>query len=336
MKHSNSGLSFLGGALLGAAAMYIFDPEVGERRRKFIGTKAGDALSETGDRLGDAWSQAHQLGADLIGHARDLGGHLAKNARSGASDVAEKLSDASDQAANTRDQTYGQLKDLQGRVADLGNELIGRARDNVEQARQSAVEFTHPLRHKIARAVDPDHEGHTAGHATAYAGTGLGAVAIGAAAMYFFDPAKGKDRRDYCMSQVSKCVQETGHVCHLACQYVMRVWHGRAGAPDTRLDDRRSTGSTGLSSANNPLDGEELVGRVRAEIGRVLSNPAQVQLMADASGTVTLYGTVPAGELEQVLTAVKAVPGVTAVVDHLEPQSPAEPAPSTTEPATAL
>jgi gas vesicle protein len=330
MKHTNTGLSLLGGAVLGAAAMYILDPEAGNRRRHALGDKAGDALRGTGDRLGDAWSQTHRIGAELISHAHDIGGHLADRARAEAHD---HLAGISDQATDARDQAAHRLKGLQGRLADLGHDLIGRARqavgkarEKVDQAQQSARESTHPLRHKIAHTIDPDHDGHAAGHATAYAGAGVGAVALGAAAMYFLDPAKGRQRRDFVAGQITRCVQETGHFCQLTGQYVMRLWHGQAGSAESGLEPA------------DPLAGEQLVQRVRAEISHLLSNPAQVQLMADAEGIVTLYGKVPAGELDSLLKAVSAVPGVRAVVDHIDVPAPATPEgqPSTAQPAPRL
>jgi gas vesicle protein len=312
MKHSNTGLSFLSGAFLGAAAMYILDPEAGERRRHAIGSKASDALHGTGDRLGDAWGSAHKLGADLISHAQDLASHLADRTRAGAAVAADQLSGVSDQAADARDQTYKHLKGLQGRVAELGQELLGRARhaagqarDSVEQAQQAARESTHPLRHKIAQAIDPDHV-RGPGHAAAYTSAGVGAVALGAAAMYFLDPAKGAERRDFVVNQVSKCMQETGHVCRLAGQYVTRLWHGRNGSPEPQLE------------ASDPMAGEQLVRRVRGEISHLLANPARVQLMADADGIVTVYGIIPPDELDAVLMTITNVPGVTSVLDRLD------------------
>ncbi len=333
MKYSETGLSFLGGALLGAAAMYILDPEAGERRRHAIGSKTGDALRGTGDRLGDAWSQASKLGADLISHAQDLGSHLADHARGAAAGAADQLSGVSDQAGDVRDQAYQQLKGLRSRVVELGHDLLGRARhaagqarDTIDQAQQTARESTHPLRHKIAHAIDPDHDGHAAGHAVAYTGAGIGAVALGAAAMYLMDPDKGRERRDFVVNQVSKCVQETGHVCRLAGHYVMRLWHGRAGSTDPQFE------------AADPMAGEQLVKRVRQEISHLMANPAQVQLMADTDGMVTVYGKIPANELDSVLIAINNVPGVRSVIDRLDAPGTADPngAPSPIESAPQL
>jgi gas vesicle protein len=324
MKHTNTGLSLLGGALLGAAAMYILDPEAGDRRRQAIGAKAGDTLRGTGDRLGDAWSQAHKLGAELITHAQSIGSQMADKARSAGNAAADQLSGLSDQASDARDQATSQLKGLQGQLVDLGNDLIGRARQAAGQARQSAVDSTHAVRHKIAHTVDPDHDGHAAGHAAAYTGAGLGAVALGAAAMYFFDPAKGAERRDFVTGQVSRCVQETGHFCRLAGDYIMRLWHRQAGKDEPELE------------AADPIVGEQLVQRVRDEIGHLLSNPAQVQLMADANGIVTLYGKVPSSELDPVLFAINNVPGVRAVVDRLDAPTAADPSPAPIESAPQL
>ena len=42
--NTQSGFSLLGGALLGAAAMYLLDPESGRRRRSNVSSLAEDAL----------------------------------------------------------------------------------------------------------------------------------------------------------------------------------------------------------------------------------------------------------------------------------------------------
>lgn len=327
---TETGLSLLGGALLGAAVMYILDPEVGDKRRRQIRDKAGDALEGTGDVLGDVWERARDLGSDLVDRAGDLSSHLADRTRgaagaasdaasSAASGAASAWSSLSDKAGDARDSAADQLHGLRGKLASIGYELIDRARhfgrhaadragDAADSARQSLRETTHPYRHALARAIDPEHEPHTAGHVVGYTSTALGTLAAGAAAMYFLDPQRGRARRHYLIDQAQHILRETGTVCRRTGQDLINRLQGTAYEASSRF------------RAVNPASGEQLVQRVRSELGHVISNPMQVQLMADANGAVTLYGRVPASEVDRLLSTVNNVRGVTQIVNRLDVQ----------------
>jgi osmotically-inducible protein OsmY len=60
-----------------------------------------------------------------------------------------------------------------------------------------------------------------------------------------------------------------------------------------------------------------LVARVRAQMGHVVSHAGTIDVTAH-EGRVTLSGSIPAHEVEKLLSAVASVPGVTAVVNRLE------------------
>jgi osmotically-inducible protein OsmY len=73
---------------------------------------------------------------------------------------------------------------------------------------------------------------------------------------------------------------------------------------------------TQLRGADVPEDAV-LVARVRAHIGHVISQASAVEVTAQ-QGRVTLSGSIPAHEVEKLLSAVASVAGVTAVVNRLE------------------
>jgi osmotically-inducible protein OsmY len=73
---------------------------------------------------------------------------------------------------------------------------------------------------------------------------------------------------------------------------------------------------TQLKRAEIPED-VVLVARVRAQIGHVISQAAAIDVSAH-QGRVTLSGSIPAHEVEKLLSAVASVAGVTAVVNRLE------------------
>jgi osmotically-inducible protein OsmY len=65
-----------------------------------------------------------------------------------------------------------------------------------------------------------------------------------------------------------------------------------------------------------PPDDLRLIERVRAKLGRLVRHPHAVQVGANR-GVVVLSGPILAAEVGELLEAVRAVPGVTAIEDHL-------------------
>ncbi|HZR27713.1 MAG TPA: BON domain-containing protein, partial [Terriglobales bacterium] len=134
----------------------------------------------------------------------------------------------------------------------------------------------------------------------------MGAIGLGAGAItaYLTDPRQGPARR-------ARLVKSSG-----------RLWERAAGhAKKSLLDTQHHL--TGISArfhsslrADEP-SGQVLEARVRSRIGRVLSHPRKLHVLCD-HGLVTLWGTVPQNEIYQLLRAVKAVPGVKEIQEHLE------------------
>src|SRR5687767_4861861 len=67
-RKTENSLSLLGGAVLGAVAMYLLDPEAGRRRREQLAELGGQAAREGGEYLGSAWERASEA-ARRAGHA---------------------------------------------------------------------------------------------------------------------------------------------------------------------------------------------------------------------------------------------------------------------------
>lgn len=127
--------------------------------------------------------------------------------------------------------------------------------------------------------------------------------AIGALAMYFLDPHSGRRRRARTKDRVvhaGKAVSEAGKVT--ARDASQRVSGLIAGTRRLFRDEE--------------VADEVLVGRVRAELGRVVSHPHAVDVFVNG-GHVSLSGPVLAHEVRLLLRCVRAVPGVRAVSDEL-------------------
>ena len=102
---SRSMMSFIGGALAGAAAMYLMDPEMGERRRKMIASQAEGYMEGTGDLLQSGWHKvadyAGDLGHTIADKAHEYGGRLSDTVSDTASDWGSRAQDAGASLADT-------------------------------------------------------------------------------------------------------------------------------------------------------------------------------------------------------------------------------------------
>ena len=134
------------------------------------------------------------------------------------------------------------------------------------------------------------------------------AVAAGAAAQYFLDPDRGRARRAYVAQKTQHIIKETGTAFRRTGRHLMNKL--RVVAHETR----------GQFSRGEDVTGERLLQRIRSEMGHVMARPTDVQLMADAGGVVTVYGRVPASEMDKLLATINRVPGVNRIVNRAEVQ----------------
>src|SRR5438874_870155 len=101
-----STFSLLGGALVGATAMYLMDPDSGRRRREAVRQGATDALHRAEALAEEGWEHvadtAREFGGrarDAAGRATELGGAAVDTARSRLSDWAAQAQDAGERTA---------------------------------------------------------------------------------------------------------------------------------------------------------------------------------------------------------------------------------------------
>jgi hypothetical protein len=131
----------------------------------------------------------------------------------------------------------------------------------------------------------------------------LGAVALGAAAMYVLDPNSGKRRRAMIKDKAVSLAHKEGEMI------------ARAGRD---LKNRVSGIKPRIAAAmkNRNGDDQKLANRVCSNIGRKLSHPGALEVSAK-SGKVTLEGDVLASEVQGLLSAVEACQGVTKIDNKL-------------------
>lgn len=132
----------------------------------------------------------------------------------------------------------------------------------------------------------------------------LAGAALGAGAMYFFDPVVGRRRRALARDQL----------IHAQCRCMKSADVMRRDASN-RIYGCMARLRSSLHS-DQPSD-EVLVERVRSKLGRWVSHPGSVKVSAH-DGCVHLSGTVLANEAEGLMSCVRSVPGVHEVRSELD------------------
>ena len=138
-------------------------------------------------------------------------------------------------------------------------------------------------------------------------GSGLG---LGTAAMFLFDPNRGKRRRALIRDKVVWATRKTGEGLDAAAKDLNNRVQGVAHEVQYRF-----------SSA--PVTDDVLVDRVRAKLGRVVSHPGAVEVTAQ-NGVITLAGPILQSEVSDLLNCVEAVRGVQEVHNNLDAHDESE------------
>jgi uncharacterized membrane protein len=131
-----------------------------------------------------------------------------------------------------------------------------------------------------------------------------GGLGIGAGLMYLLDPDRGRRRRALLRDQAVHAWHQTGDALSVT-------------AEDLANRTRGLVAETGARFRREDVTDDVLAERVRAKIGRVVSHPRAIEVAVD-QGRITLRGPILAGELDDLLSAVAAVRGVTDVENRLE------------------
>jgi uncharacterized membrane protein/CBS domain-containing protein len=132
----------------------------------------------------------------------------------------------------------------------------------------------------------------------------IGGLALGAALMYLLDPDRGNRRRKLMMDQINSLLSQSD------------VAVGKTGR-DLRNRTRGLMAETSARLTEGTPDDVILVERVRSAMGRVASHPHAIEVRAE-NGHVTLRGPILAHEVDDLLSRVKAVRGVSRIDNQLE------------------
>jgi uncharacterized membrane protein len=134
----------------------------------------------------------------------------------------------------------------------------------------------------------------------------FGGAAVGALTMYFFDPQQGRRRQAVCQDQFYRLGHETADAAGVIGRDVAHRGWGLAA-------EARS-----LATADD-ADDRVVAERVRAALGRVVSHPRAVEVIA-RGGRVTLRGPILRHEVDDLLACAASIRGVRDVENKLEPR----------------
>jgi len=132
----------------------------------------------------------------------------------------------------------------------------------------------------------------------------LAGLGIGAALMYLLDPARGARRRSLIRDKAARASRMTGRELIERAQDAKNRARGQVAQLRGRL------------AGDDQLDDDQLVARVRAELGHRVDRARSVEIAA-SNGEVTIRGHVPPDGVDDIVAAVRGVRGVKQVNNEL-------------------
>lgn len=132
----------------------------------------------------------------------------------------------------------------------------------------------------------------------------LAGAALGVAGTYFFDPDRGRHRRNLVRDKGTRIAKQ-------ASTYGSKLYS------DLRNRGQGLVAGIANLRSSGPIDNETLLNRVRSKFGHKVRHARAIYVRVN-DGEVILTGPVLAEELDELIRCVEKVPGVRNVVNHLE------------------
>jgi hypothetical protein len=142
----------------------------------------------------------------------------------------------------------------------------------------------------------------------------LGAVALGAAAMYVMDPQSGKRRRALIKDKATSLAKKEGEMV------------ARAGR-DLRNRVQAIKPKIAAAMRYEKADDRRLANRICSKVGRAVAHPGAVEVTS-RGGRVKLEGDILKSEVTGLLSAVEACKGVNQIDNQLRMHDSAEDVPA--------
>src|SRR5512143_2405821 len=130
-------------------------------------------------------------------------------------------------------------------------------------------------------------------------------AALGAIAMYFCDPHRGKARRAELQQKAASAARQTGHGVATKAEDLLN----RAKGAVAKAEGAFERGEEGI-------DDDVVAERVRSHMGHITERAADIQTEV-VSGIVVLHGTVSPDKHRRLVNEILTIPGVKGVRDRL-------------------
>lgn len=294
----------LAAAALGAVAMYYLDPERGYRRR----VRVLDGIDRISHEVG---SFMHEQSLRAADQARGL----AISARRPFTAAAEALGSTHERLDEASYEADDYVQDRSHRAADRARELAAAARRPFARASAAAEDylFRERVRNEVDRVMEDRADLRDRTDAAVdempRGGSLLGGLmkvmmlcAASAAAMYYLDPQYGRQRRTQVRERFDTMTHDAGDYARS---------RGRMAA------DRLKGVAAPFAGMRQSLNDRKLQKQLNSQLGRWVNQPQAIEVEVN-QGVVCLRGHVLAAELDTLLPAVRAMPGVQQVDNQME------------------
>lgn len=280
------GLSLLAGAGIGMAMMYLFDPEVGSKRRQRIASSTAQAMDVARETTGQA-----------IHTVSEGAKHLAAGAASKTADLSERAAWA---ARDLADRAAGAVS---GTVSSASEDVSTRVGEHVSNLTHALHDRQRKWVNRASMALGRERDHNYVGQTVC----ALGSLALGAGILWAFDPRMGRSRRAWLRDKTMRSVHEIGDFFRVVGVHTANKLRGTVA--ETRSYMR----------SNAEEDDNKLSARVRSELGRVVQNVGDVRVIA-CDGYVTLEGEVDGAQISSIGNFVLGIRGVRGIDSRLSPR----------------
>jgi hypothetical protein len=309
---------------VGAGVMYFFDPDLGQRRREQLLDETKEQLVQIGQAAAQASQRAGEVARQMSRQARDAAFDAAGQTRAAALSTAKSVLDLAVQTssmAGARTKSVGQRAGAQAvqSAARAGQTVRANLGEAVPAAKAVLLEklVVDERAMEKARASLAGSKFFAPPARRSFAPWSIllllgGGLVAGASLMFILDPGQGRPRR----ASVAGFVRE-------------RFGYARRQTADTlaRAGAQVRERAGGLGVRQEPaaeLPGDVILAeRVRARLADVSSHPDSI-IVTTQDGEVVLSGVILGSEVDRVVGAVSALPGVQSVANRLEVRSTVE------------
>jgi hypothetical protein len=210
------GLSILVGAGVGMALMYLLDPAEGSARRAQIERTARERLAQASNAASAGLEHLHGV-VDRAAQTPAVQAIAARAAEAARGAFDEFGNRATSAASNAQQQAHEAASGFQAGLDGLHSQVAGRLNDLSSKYGDKASKWANDLRdsaqarygkwlNKSSLALGRDEDHRYVGQTVC----ALSSLALGAGAVYLFDPEQGHRRRSQLIENATNTVRETG------------------------------------------------------------------------------------------------------------------------------